>query len=256
MQHNLRDVQDRLLENLLNNDLSEKLIKSHGGISISDRLQVHRDTILENLVSSLRISYPMVWKLLGEDCARGVALAYSHDLSNLKPRGEMNDFGDRFPEFLGSFDSTRHIEYLSDFARFEWLRYMSYCSAREHVLPMKELQSFFVESGGEGCLNFNSSVYFISSQFPLLDIEKFLYNSEKNSLNLKSERSYIMIFRTDNKVEAIDLPYERWKILYALNQGKSLNQAVEYLSEDSFEAEMILIIKLLLSKNIVRGIND
>ena len=130
----LKALQESLLHSIMGNNLSPEFIKQNNGIDISDRLAVHRDTVLENFISSLKITYPGVWRLIGEDCARGAALAYSHNLSNLKTRADMNAFGEGFPEFLRNFESTNHLKYLHDFARLELFRSRSYGSSNESCL--------------------------------------------------------------------------------------------------------------------------
>ena len=251
---NLKELQDSLFETIMKNDLSFASIKQNNGIAIADRLEVHRDTILENFISSLKITYPGVWKLIGEDCARGASLAYSHDLNHLQNRENMNNFGDRFPEFLRSFESTHHIDYLSDFAILEWIRSRSYESPNENSVSIQVMQELFINSDGTGNLILNSSIYFLKSKFPLCNIQKLLDDTAMERLNLDNSISYIVVCRVQGRVETLYLSKHQWQFLYNLNNGDAINKAIECFSDEEMEMELSIMIRLLLSKQMVKKI--
>lgn len=252
--HNLKELQDNLLENIMENDLSPEFIKQNGGIDTADRLGVHRDTILENFISSLKINYPGVWRLIGEDCARGVALAYSHDKDHLQNRENMNFFGDRFPEFLNNFASTRHLDYLPDFASLEWIRSRSYEAVNEEYLSAQDMQEFFINGDENGKLILNSSVYFLESKFPLENIQRLLDNPEIKELNLDDSSSHIIVCRVQGKIETLYLSKNQWQFLYNLNNGDAIGKAIECFSNEEAEEQLSIMIQLLLSKQMIKKI--
>ena len=252
--HNLKELQDNLLENIMENDLSPKFIKQNGDIDTADRLGVHRDTILENFISSLKINYPGVWRLIGEDCARGVALAYSHDINHLQNRENMNFFGDCFPEFLSNFASTRHLGYLPDFASLEWIRSISYEAVNEEYLSAQDMQEFFINGDENGKLILNSSVYFLESKFSLENIQRLLDNPEIKELNLDDSSSNIIVCRVQGKIETLYLSKNQWQFLYNLNNGDAIGKAIECFSNEEVEEQLSVMIQLLLSKQMVKEI--
>ena len=73
----LEAIQESLLDSILSGKGDLAFIKANGSIKAEHRLRVHQDTIFENFVAALEITYPGIWRLIGSDCARGVALAYS-----------------------------------------------------------------------------------------------------------------------------------------------------------------------------------
>lgn len=252
--HNLKELQNNFLEIIMKDNLSPESVKENDGIDKADRLRVHRDTILENFISSLKITYPGVWRLVGEDCARGVALAYSHDLNHIQNRENMNSFGDRFPEFLSNFASTRHLDYLPDFAMLEWIRSRSYESVNEGFLSAQDMQEFFINGDENGKLLLNSSVYFLESKFPLENIQKLLDDPEIKELNLDDSAAYIIVCRVQGKIETLYLSKNQWQFLYNLNNGDVIGKAIECFSNEEIETELSIMIGLLLSKQMVREI--
>ena len=251
----LKALQENLLQSIMGNNLSPEFIKQNNGIDIADRLEVHRDTVLENFISSLKITYPGVWKLIGDDCARGVALAYSHDLSNLKTRAEINSFGDEFPEFLNNFESTKHLQYLYDFATLELFRSKSYGTIKESYLSTDEMQDFFINGDEGGKLKLNSSTYFLESKFPLMNIQELLDNPEINELVIKNSASYIVVCRVQGIIETLYLSKNQWQFLYSLKNSDTIGKAMESFTSEEVEIELSLMIQLLISKQMIKGIS-
>jgi hypothetical protein len=252
--HNLKEIQDSLLSNIINRQKPSEFIKQQGGIDVAERLEIHRDTVFENFVSALKISYPCVWRLIGDDCARGVALAYSHDINHLKSRDSINLFGEDFPEFLKNFESTKRLYYLSDFAKLEWLRTKSYESTRETFLSVQDMESFFMEGDENGKLEFNSSVFFLESKFPLMNIQELLENSEIQELVMDDSMSFIVVCRLQGKIETLYLSQNQWQFLYNLSNGNAIGKAMECFVEEEVEAELSSIIQLLLSKQMIKRV--
>jgi len=86
------------------------------GIAPEARLAIYRNTYHGNLVSALRISYPAVKRLVGEDFFEGAARAF---IDTHPPRsGYLNDYGAEVGDFLAQFAPS--LPYLTDVARLEW----------------------------------------------------------------------------------------------------------------------------------------
>ena len=243
--HSLKELQENLLQSIMGNNLSPESIKQNNNIDIADRLAVHRDTILENFISSLKITYPGVWKLIGNDCARGVALAYSHNLSNLKTRAEMNFFGDEFPEFLKNFESTNHLQYLHDFATLELLRSKSYGAINESCLSAEDMRDFFINGDEGGEFELNSSVYFLKSKFPLMNIQELLnFSVQQGSSDLHVTAGMPPLIRVDGDIRRINVdPMDHKEVhylIYEIMNDKQRKDYEEFLETDfSFDVPSV-----------------
>ena len=190
----LANIQEQILESLISTKMDDlDFIKTTGNVSNTERLLVHRYTILENFVNRLKINYPGIWKLLGETCARGAALAYSHKLTNITSRGEVNKFGANFAVHLESFPSTLELTYLPDFARLEWLRSVSAEAKNEITIAPDKLAKMNPDKLEKYQLIFNSSVFFMKSTFPLMQIQD-LINDKNSSEIMLSENPHTSLF--------------------------------------------------------------
>lgn len=248
MSSELATIQDKMLKSVFSANLKElDFIKQFDGISTKDRFLVHRYTVLENFVNSLRISYPGIWKLIGEDCARGVALAYSHKLSNITPQSKINKFGADFPEHLKKFPSTRHLTYLPDFAKLEWLRSLSHDAKHEALVDEADLAKINLEKLESYKLNFNSSVFFMTSKFPLLKIQELLDNESSEGITLQEEESYLVVYRVDDKINTATLDQSSWHFLLSLFEGKTLRAAFRKARKMQFYIELEEIFRFILS---------
>lgn len=88
------------------------------GIATEDRLRIYRNTSRDVLTDALRLTYPAVDALVGEDF---FAMAVARFLRAAPPRsGFLNDYGAEFGDFLGAMPEAAGVPYLADVARFEW----------------------------------------------------------------------------------------------------------------------------------------
>jgi hypothetical protein len=82
------------------------------------RLNIYRNTYVGNLVGALRISYPAIRRLVGEDFFEGAARAF---IDTYPPQSAyLNDYGSKLGDFLAHFPPAASLAYLPDVARLEW----------------------------------------------------------------------------------------------------------------------------------------
>lgn len=87
------------------------------GIS-PDRLDIYRNTFVANATRALRLTYPAVYKLVGDDFFEGVVAAF---VAQHPPRSACFDhYGEPFAGFLAAFPPAASLAYLADVARLEW----------------------------------------------------------------------------------------------------------------------------------------
>jgi hypothetical protein len=87
------------------------------GIS-PDRLDIYRNTFVANATRALRLTYPAVHKLVGNDFFEGAAVEF---VAQHPPRSAcFDDYGEPFATFLAAFPPARSLAYLADVARLEW----------------------------------------------------------------------------------------------------------------------------------------
>ncbi len=210
---------------------------------LKERLDTHRQTIFENLVNSLKITYPCIWKLIGESCARGIALSYIHqigdsrqinnqpgmNLIHLPKDGRAHDFGIDFPEYLKRFPSVKHLSYLKDVATLEWLKSLSYHARISDQIYWEEIQHLNEDKLYKTCFEFNDSLHLLCSCYPLLEIQAIVDDTNNNTqLSLNEENfHYYAIYQKDYLVFTVEIEESSFLFMQLLIEGNNLGNVAD-----------------------------
>src|SRR6516225_3565060 len=83
----------------------------------ADRLSIYYNTSRTALTNALRLNFPAVQRLVGEDFFAAAADTFiTHELPNT---AWLDLYGEGFPDFLQSFEPAASLTYLPDVARLE-----------------------------------------------------------------------------------------------------------------------------------------
>jgi hypothetical protein len=203
----LRTIQNNFLEGLQNSSSFEKHMKI-GGISPKNRFSVYQNNVTQALRKALEITYPLTWKLIGEECANGAAYAFIREENSYPTTGCLDEWGETFPSFLEHFPPTKPLGYLGDVARLEWLKHLSYGSEDAPPLTASDLKDIAPENYPQLIFKFHPSAHLISSEFPLDQILAVIEGSLE-SLTLEPQKTFGLIIRPHQKVNVhwISPPY-------------------------------------------------
>ena len=89
------------------------------GIRPESLLDIYRDSVFASLTSVLGATFAVVSSLVGDDAFRRIAEGFVRDCPPTQPC--LDEYGERFAEFLALSDASQGLPYLSDLARLEWL---------------------------------------------------------------------------------------------------------------------------------------
>lgn len=235
----LQKLQDEFILYLFKKENSFNIDEVNGGsdrLLNEERLDVHRQTIMENLVNSLQITYPGIWQLLGQDCARGVALSYIHEMQYLPENGMMANYGSNFPEYLAKFPSTKHLVYIKDFATYEWLKSNCYHAKFDKAIGFDELQAMAEDDLEEAKFIFNDSVQFFSSDYQVDAIQSVLDNPEEEFISIPEGKYFFIIFQNQGRVVTNNIKCELWNFLQEMQSGQKFREVVDkYQDQPEFD---------------------
>src|SRR5262245_16011085 len=132
------------------------------------RLSVYRNNARETFRKALAVTYPVVRKLVGEQCFNGLARSYSHDFPSRS--GDLARYGAELATLLDVYYRDPAYAYLADVARLEWA-----CAEAETAadsVPFDLLSLTRVPADHQARLTFalRAPVRLLSSRFPIFSI--------------------------------------------------------------------------------------
>jgi hypothetical protein len=134
----LRDMQAAFRRALL---AADETALVEGGAA---RIDVHRNNLFASLGEVLRDGFPAVCRLMDE---RFFAYAAHEFIRHHPPeRAVLAEYGSGFADFLADFPPCRHLPYLADVARLEWLMCVAATAANAAPLGVAPLAGIAAEA--------------------------------------------------------------------------------------------------------------
>ncbi len=103
------------------------------------RFAIYRNNLNSSLHRALEQRYPVTRRLVGDEFFAFVAGQFTAHHRPSSPL--MFAYGEAFPSFLGDVEAARHLAYLPDVARLEWLLGEAYHAADAVILQIADLQA-------------------------------------------------------------------------------------------------------------------
>jgi len=222
-------------EMILSDNYSSDLIKP------SRHLIIHKNNITAALVKALQETYPMVFKLIGEECFRMTAENYI--LQYPSTSSNMHDYGEYFSDFLAEYPPVHDLIYLPEVAEFEWICHALYFAAEQIPLDIQRLQS--IPAGQLEKLHFalHPASRVIKFHYPILHIVDLCDGKTSESINLAEGGVNLLIIRRDLDIILVTLTSADYVFLNTLQDNHSLSIALK--AAQRIEPEFNLQEKLL-----------
>jgi hypothetical protein len=113
----LAEFQFTLAADLLDGGMRTARLLPGDPRAVMEALRIHRNTVLTGLSRSLRLTYPTIAWLTGENFFDQAAVEFC---CARPPRGAcLSDYGAEFPGFLENYAPAAGLPYLADVARFD-----------------------------------------------------------------------------------------------------------------------------------------
>lgn len=216
------------------------------------RLAIYRNNVRGNLVNALRVTFPGVWKLLGEECANSVAYAFIINKKNFPSSGCLDDWGEHFPEFLASLPELSELTYLEDYAIYEWNKQLIYnATGGKTLLETTALSAISEEDFARLRVYFTPCVSFFKSSSPIDQIEEMLNEANNEGIKLETRNSYCIIHRFNDQILSYWIEEGLFAFLYMLHQGKTFEQASTKAVDRFPNFDIVQAIFFMLSKRLL-----
>jgi hypothetical protein len=225
----LRELQQGFSAAVFADDLHfSAQIHGTGDLNGEQRLGIYRNNTVANFTDALRITYPVVCRLVGEGFFRYAAAQYIARTPSIS--GDLQDYGGTFPEFLRTFEPAASLPYLADVASLELAQEQVFYAPESDVLDTAALARVPPERYGELRFSLNPAGRLLTSPFPVLriwEVNQDAYDGEQ-SVDLQAGGVELLVIRQRNlDVEIQNLTAGEFALLEALQEGDDFATACE-----------------------------
>jgi hypothetical protein len=196
------------------------------GIEPAARVQIYRNNVREGFLATLRATYPVLERLVGEQYFRQLGLEYHRHCPS--PSGNLHHVGQRLPGFLAEKFAGTPYDYFHDLARLEWAIQEVLVAADAGWLDLARLQPVTTDDYGKLVFHLHPATAFVTSVFPVLSIWQANQPSADHeaAIDLRSGAEHVLLLRTDDALELRRLTPPELAFLASIAAGRTLEQAV------------------------------
>jgi len=208
-----------------------------GLVDAEARLGIYRNNVIGNLTRALRLSYPAVERLVGEDFFASVAQRF---IEAAPPRAaDLNQYGDGFADFLASFEAAASVPYLADVARLEWAVSRALHAPPTPPLAPEALGTVPPELEAELCFEPHPTLSLLTLEYPARAIWDAVLADEADArdtrlaaIDLHAGGELLAVLRSDGALDVETLTAPAFKLAQALAAGCPLGDALTRLPTD------------------------
>ena len=212
-------------------------------VSPENRFSVYKGNIEGAFRKALERTYPLTWKLIGQRCADSAAYAFIRAQKSYPQEGILLSWGRDFPEFLETFETTKSLSYLADFAKLEYLTGESLYVEEKAPLIAGDLKNIPPDLYEGLILRVHPSLFLFASSHPL---DQILEVVEERALSvaLENRGSYALIIRQKGQVNIHWLSEAEFTFFSTVSKGIPLGEILEKMGERKFDFQEILSFSL------------
>jgi hypothetical protein len=198
-----------------------------------DRLNIYRNTFVIGVTKALRLSYPAVHRLVGENFFDGAAGLF---IAQCPPRAAyLDEYGEKFPEFLGNFQPAASLVYLADVARLEWAVSRAIHAADIEPLDLARLSprlaALSPAEQSRVALVPHPAVALLRTATPADVIWRAMLSRDDAALaavdvDAGAAPAHLMVERRATGVEVSRLDAAEWRFAAALCEGRAIEAAL------------------------------
>ena len=229
--NSLRSLQDQCYRAFLLGDaeaLLPELVSREIPASIS--VQVYQNNARETYRKALVASYPVIERLVGEDCFRGLAQKYMRDYPSTS--GDLQNFGVVFPTFLFELYRDSDYAYLPDVARLEWSVEEVQLAGESERIDLDALSR--LDPGRYANVRFSrsESARLVCSPYPILSIWRTNQPGQEADVDLDSGAEQVVVRRHEGSVDLNLINPIATSLAAHLDAAETLDGAAQALASE------------------------
>jgi len=192
------------------------------------RLGVYRNTFISSLTTVLRISYPVVHRLVGAEFFESAACIF---IERHPPTSAyLDEYGIEFPEFLATFPPAASLAYLPGVARLEWAVNRALHAPDMEALDVGRLAAIDPNDHDRICFVPHPSVGLVRADYPVDAIWRAVLSGEDSALaaiDLGAGEVWLLVQRLETGVDVTRISEVVWQFAKELFASRPLQAAID-----------------------------
>lgn len=233
----LHKLQKQFIEDLFNlRDQPDILscIDTSGSRSAYDQFLSYRHSVVGGMIEAMQESYPVINKLLGDECFNGLTHEFIRNFPSLSP--DLNEYGKQFSSFIENTPLLDSLPYLADVAKLEWV-WQLLINGMNHSQGNISLLSSVNENKTENIVfNLAPHTSLLHSNYPIHKIwqSNQANNNSNEEINLNDGEVYLIVWRLELDMHIDLLTKHEFFLLSLIKKKKYFSDiCVDYLTEFS-----------------------
>jgi hypothetical protein len=218
------------------------------------RLEVYRNNARVTFAKTLAATYPIVHRLVGEPCFRGLARELAREFPSRS--GDLGRFGGELATLLDIHYRDTAFAYLSDVARLEWAYAEAETAADAAPLDVRALAAVDPADYAELRFALKPSARFVTSRYPVLSIFEANLADDVRPVALNSGAEHVLVLRTSTQVRLHRLDTGTFAFVRALADGDTLVDAHETGLAAAADFDLNAALAELAARNLFTGFKE
>ncbi|EZP34798.1 DUF692 family multinuclear iron-containing protein [Janthinobacterium lividum] len=202
-------------------------LPSFAGESVPQRYSLYRGNLSATWRRTLGHAYPVVLALVGEAFFGGLACAYGRQMPS--DSADLNQFGERFADFLATFPPVADLPYLPDMARLEWAVHLAHYAADAQGLAPDALAALHPDQLEARCFTLHPACALLASNWQVAAL--WWAHQEGDGQGMFPQEmqvaSYALVCRTRWNAQVLILDAAAHAALLALRQDQTFGAALD-----------------------------
>jgi hypothetical protein len=223
----LLEVQKAMRKSLVERDDGDASAMLDGQVP-ADRLDIYRNTFIIGVTDALRLTYPAIHRLVGEEFFAGAAGIFM--VRNPPRAAYLDQYGAEFSFFLGEFPPAAGLPYLTEVAQLEWAVSRAIHAPDRAPLALAELAALSPQHHGNVRFVPHPSIGLLRASYPVDVIWRAVLDRDDAALaalNIHPAPIQLLVQRLATGVEVIRLGQAEWNFAAALCAGQPLQAVLD-----------------------------
>lgn len=213
----------------MDSGLSRKL--SRGCLPLATQIHVYQNNAREIFRTALESGYPVIKRLVGDDCMRGLSLEYMRRFSSKS--GDLQNYSSAFPALLDQLYEQSDFSFLGDVARLEWFSEQALLEPEAEPFGLRNLSAYESDAGAVEQLSLSllPSCRLLKSAFPVFEIWRANLENGNGDANLDAGTQHVLISRSGKDVMVQQVTGATFHLACLFGRPVKLARAITYFIE-------------------------